>query len=207
MWVRAVVVAAAVTVACCAVTAQAAQYKETWNPPEAAHAAKRGKLHASARAPVSKKVAVKGGAAGKSKRKRQNVTPKTAATVHAAHQAKPHAGHQGTPRASHQATPHAKLASKGGSAKSTHARAVKMARSKGAPNKALKTAHSDSGHVQKAAMHPKAQKLAAKPASPRQAHTIASATPSPASLQPAATIATAAAKPAAQGGDLPPLLH
>lgn len=89
MWVRGMMVAVAVT--CCAVTAQAAQYTEVWNPPEAAHAVKRGKGHTAVRA-ASGKVAAKGDVklAAKGKVKRQQRAPvKKVASVHAGHQASP----------------------------------------------------------------------------------------------------------------------
>jgi hypothetical protein len=112
MWVRAVAVAV-VAVACCAVTAQAAQYAEVWNPPEARHAPKRVKGHA----PASTKVAAK--AVVTSKSKRLKVEPKTKASLHAAHQVKPHG----------------KLV-----AKSAAGKPVKTVRSKGVPSKAVKMA-------------------------------------------------------------------
>ena len=197
MWVRAVMVAMAV--AGCAVTAQAAQYSEVWNPPEAAHPVKRGKGHTGA--PVAAtKVTAKGGVDGKDKRQ-QGAPLKKAASVHAARGAKTHlAGH---------AAPPVRVAAAGVSGRSAHAGTVKMAGAKGASSKPVKTARSSSGHVQMAAVHPKAarQKLAAKPVSTQPASIMANVTPRPAPAQPVATVADTAARPVTQSSNLPPILH
>jgi hypothetical protein len=195
MWVRAVAVG--VAVAWCAVTAQAAQYAEVWNPPEARHAPTHVKVHA----PASKKVAAKGAVVGKSKR--QKVEPGKKASVHAAHQAKSHV----------------RLA-----AKDAPGKPVKTTRTKGAPNKPLRTArvkqakgtptkvvnraHSGATHVQ-TAMHSRSQKVAAKPALKQPAGVMVN--PTGESAQPAATMANTAASPAVNSAagnrNLPPILH
>jgi hypothetical protein len=199
MWVRAVAVAV-VAVACCAVTAQAAQYSEVWNPPEAAHPVKRVKGR-NAKPVAARNVAAKGAAGGRGK----NAVPlKKVASVHAARGAK-------TPLA-RQTTPHMKAAAAGVSGKSARAGTVKMAGARSASNKPVKTARSGSGHVQMAAVHPKAthlkqQKIAAKPASPQPASTMASVASRPAPAQPVTTMADTTARPVAQSSNLPPILH
>jgi hypothetical protein len=108
---------------------------------------------------------------------------------------------------------HAKVATAGASGKSAHAGTVKVARSKGAPNKAVKTARSGNGqHAQMAAVNRKAtqpaqQKLAAKPTLIRPAPTMASVASKPAPSQPVATMADTAARPVSQSSNLPPILH
>jgi hypothetical protein len=197
MWVRAVAVA--VAVACCAVSAQAAQYAEVWNPPEARHAPKQVKVHA----PAGKKVAAKGAAGGKSKR--QKVESKKA-SMHAVHQVEPHS------RLAAKSAPGKAI--KTARAKGATSQAVTTARpkySKGAPSKVVKTAHPGAAHVQ-TAMHPKSQKVAAKPGSTQAASAMANPTARAVANQPAATMATnTAANPAANSAagsrDLPPILH
>jgi hypothetical protein len=197
MWVRAVAVAAAV--ACCAVSAQAAQYAEVWNPPEARHAPKQVKVHV----PADKKVAVRGAAGGKSKR--QKVEPKKA-SVHAGHQVKPHS------RLAAKSAP--RKAVKTARAKGATSKAVTTARlkdSKGTPSKVVNTAHSGAAHVQ-TAVHSKSQKVAAKPAATQAAVAMTNPTARAVPTQPAATMATnTAANPSANSAagsrDLPPILH
>jgi hypothetical protein len=193
MWVRAVA-AAVVAVAWCAGTAQAAQYAEVWNPPEAKHAPK--KVHVSSSA--GKKAAVRGAAAGKNKR--QTVEPKKA-SLHAAQPVKSHPG----------------LAAKsvpGKAVKTAHIKGVtgkpvKVAHMKGvngAPTKAVKTAHAKAGHVQ-TAMHSKPQKVAIKPASTKTAAAMANSSAKAVPTVPAATMANTAANSAGGSRDLPPILH
>jgi hypothetical protein len=197
MWVRAVAVA--VAVACCAVTAQAAQYAEVWNPPEARHAPKQVKVHAS----VGRKVVAKGEAAARSKR--QKAEPKKKASV----------------RAAREARSHVRLA-----AKSVPGKPIKVVRTRGAPNKPIKmahakgsrgtptrvvrTAHSGSAHVQ-TAMHSRSQKVAGKPASMQTASAMANPRARAVPTQPAATMASTATNQAANSAagrrDLPPILH
>lgn len=197
MWVRAVA-AVVVAVAWCAGTAQAAQYAEVWNPPEAKHAPK--KVHVSSSA--GKKAAGKGVAAGKNKR--QKVEPKKT-SLHAAHQVKSHPG----------------LAAKsvpGKAVKTAHikgvtSKPVKVAHgsgANGASTKAVKTAHAKAGHVQ-TAMHSKPQKVAIKPASTKTAAAMANPPAKAVPTAPATTMANTAANSATNsaGGsrDLPPILH
>jgi hypothetical protein len=200
MWVRAVAVAMAV--ACCAVTAQAAQYSEVWNPPEAAHPVKRGKGHTGAPA-AARKIAAKGAVGGTGKRQ-QGAPLKEVASVHAARETRTHFARQ--------AMPHVRVGATDVSGRSAHAGTVKMSGREGASNKPIKTAHSSSGHVQMAAVHPKAtqhkqQKLAAEPVSTQPASTMASVAPRPAPAQPVATMADTAARPVTQNSNLPPILH
>jgi hypothetical protein len=197
MWVRAVAVA--VAVACCAVTAQAAQYAEVWNPPEAGHAPKQVKGHASA----GKKVAAKGAADGKSKRQKVEVKK---ASVHAAHQAKSHA------RLAANNAPGSKLV-KTARTNGAPGKPIKTARakdSKGTPIKVVNTAHSKAVHVQ-TAMHPKSQKVAGKAASTQTASAMANPKARAVPTQPVATMANSATIPTANSAagsrDLPPILH
>ena len=196
MWVRAVAVA--VVVACCAVTAQAAQYAEVWNSPEARHASK--KVHVSS--PAGKKLAAKGAVGGKNKRPK--VEPKKA-SLHAAHQVKSHPG----------------LAAKSAPGKTVKTARIKGATNKpikvahardakGGPTKVVKTAHSKAVHVQ-TAMRSKSQKVAVKPASTPAGTAMANPPARAVPPQPAATMANTAANPAANSAgtsrDLPPILH
>ncbi len=200
MWVRAVAVAV-VAVACGVATAQAqaAQYSEVWNPPEAVHPVKRAKGRTAV--PVdARKVAVKGVTAGKG---HKAVPLKKAAPVHVAPGAKTHLARQ--------ATSPVRVAA-GASGRSAHAGTVRMAGARSASHKPVKTARSGGGHVQMAAVHPKAmprkqQKIAEKPVSTQPASTMAGVTPRPASAQPVASMADTAARPVAQSSNLPPILH
>jgi hypothetical protein len=202
MWVRAVAVAV-VAVACGVATAQAqaAQYSEVWNPPEAAHPVKRAKGRTAV--PVdARKVAAKGVTAGKG---HKAVPLKKVAPVHVAPGAKTHLARQAT-------SPVRVAAAAGASGRSAHAGTVRMAGARSASHKPVKTARSGGGHVQMAAVHPKAmprkqQKIAAKPVSTQPASTMAGVTPRPASAQPVATMADTAARPVAQSSNLPPILH
>ncbi|MGF6643346.1 hypothetical protein P3T17_001484 [Paraburkholderia sp. GAS82] len=198
MWVRAVAVAV-VAVACGVATAQAqaAQYSEVWNPPEAAHPVKRAKGRTAV--PVD---ARKGVTAGKG---HKAVPLKKVASVHAAPGAKTHLARQAT-------SPVRVAASAGASGRSAHAGTVRMAGARSASHKPVKTARSGGGHVQMAAVHPKAmprkqQKVAAKPVSTQPASTMAGVAPRPAPAQPVATMADTAARPVAQSSNLPPILH
>jgi hypothetical protein len=200
MWVRAVAVAV-VAVACGVATAQAqaAQYSEVWNPPEAAHPVKRAKGRTAVPAAAGK-VAVKGVTAGKG---HKAVPLKKVASVHAAPGAKTHLARQ--------ATSPVRVAA-GASGRSAHAGTVRMAGARSASHKPVKTARSGSGHVQMAALHPKAmprkqQKIAAKPVSTQPASAMAGVAPRPAPAQPVATMADTAARPVAQSSNLPPILH
>jgi hypothetical protein len=197
MWVRAVAVA--VAVACCAVTAQAAQYAEVWNPPEARHAPKKVKMHASA----GKKVAVKGEAAARSKR--QKAEPKKKASVHASHEAKSHS------RLAAKSAPGKPV--KTARIKGAPKQSVKMAHArdaKGMPTKVVKTAHAKTAHVQ-TAMHSKSQKAAVRSASTQPAAAMTSPTARAVPNQPASTMVNTAANPAANStagsSGLPPILH
>lgn len=192
MWVRAVAVAV-VAVACGVATAQAqaAQYSEVWNPPEAEHPVKRAKGRTAV--PVdARKVAAKG------------APRKKVASVRAAPGTKTHLARQ--------ATPHVRVAAAGVSGRSAHASTVKMAGTRSVSSRPLKVARSSSGHVQMAAVHPKAtqrkqQKIAAKPVSTQPAPAMVSVAPRPAPAQPDATMASTAARPVAQSSNLPPILH
>jgi hypothetical protein len=87
-----------------------------------------------------------------------------------------------------------------------------MAGARSASHKPVKTARSGGGHVQMAAVHPKAmprkqQKIAAKPVSTQPASAMAGVAPRPAPAQPVATMADTAARPVAQSSNLPPILH
>jgi hypothetical protein len=203
MWVRAVRVAIVWVVGCCATLAQAAQYKEVWNPPEAQHAPK----HNRATKPVSKttvKTAVKTTSRGKGKQ------PLAAAKKGAAQnqaKAKPGVGVKVAQKSVGKRG--AKMAST--SARTTHLKTAANSSTRGQ----IKTAGAKSADALTAA-HARSQTLAATPATAHPVSTTGSTSMRAATQRaPLATNraarqvapALASARPIDESSSLPPILH
>ena len=169
MWVRAVGVAVAWVAGCWAATAQAAQYTEVWNPPEARHAPKPAKAVTPAPGKALK-------AAPHAKGKQKTVAAKKG-VAHAQVKAKPDS------RLAQKSV--SKTAAKTAST-SVHKTHLKTA-ARTAANGDLKTAQSKGAHTLTTA-HAKPQTLAAKPISAEPALTMGSISTRPAT-QPSRQVA------------------
>ncbi|HEV3426216.1 MAG TPA: hypothetical protein VG105_20980 [Paraburkholderia sp.] len=182
MWVRAVTVAL-LAAACCAATAQAAQYTEVWNPPEVRHAPK----HVKTAAPSGRKVAAKRVSAGKGKL--QPVSPKKV-SLHAEGKTKPRLK-VATKTAPKKPIKMAQVQTRAGHVHlAAHPKGQTVAARPASAQRTLKVANAAARHA---------------PAHPAAAMTSVAA--KPASAHPAATMASAATRPAADSRDLPPILH
>ncbi|RFU48806.1 hypothetical protein D0B32_02925 [Paraburkholderia sp. DHOC27] len=195
MWVRAVGVAVSLMMAW-AGTAQAAQYTEVWNPPEARHAPKRGKVKVPA---------------GKAAPQGKNGRPGAKMAAHASGADKPASkaviaqkSHRVTTaqvETRHAAKPSATLGSSKTRVKtaglSAGDRKIKTAQAKPAP----KTT----------AAHANAPKLATNAAPTSRPPATGSAAASHSTIQPATQAAAPATsgtvKPLAENSNLPPILH
>jgi hypothetical protein len=201
MWVRAVGVAIVWVAGCCATLAQAAQYTEVWNPPEAQHAPK----HNRAAKPASKK-AVKTTSRGKGK---QQLTAAKKGVAQKQANVKPGVGVKVTQKSVGKRG--AKMAST--SARTTHLKTAANSSARGP----IKTAGAKSADALTAA-HARSQTLAATPATAHPVSTTGSTSmraaiqrvpqaTNRAARQAAPALASASARPVDESSSLPPILH
>jgi hypothetical protein len=207
MWVRAVGMAVALVAGCCMATAQAAQYTEVWNPPEARQVPKHHKAGKLADAKAVK-------TASEAKSKRQTVAArKDTADAQAKVEAKVKPGVKVAQKSASRtvvksaARTVAKTSAK--TASTSPAKTHLKTAATTAAGQTVKTAQSKSARTLTAA-HPNAQKLAAGSASTQPKLTMnsvgrrAASHPAP---SPAPAMTSATNVPVAETGNLPPILH